>query len=74
MQDKDIREMHYTKKGFNNLGSIPTYRHEHTQKHNGLALGCVILHYGFVSERVCVCVRVSPFAGAVWEMQTGQRE
>lgn len=35
---------------------------------NGLALGCVILHYGFVSE--CVCVRVSPFAGA--EEQCGR--
>lgn len=46
--------MHYTREGFNNLGDFPTYRHEHTQKHNGLALGCVKLHYGFVCERACV--------------------
>lgn len=42
MPDKDIREMHYTRQGFNNLGDFPTYRPEHTQKHNGLALGCYI--------------------------------
>lgn len=62
MPDTDISEMHYTGEGFNNLGGFLTHTHTQIHKHNGLALGCVILHYGFVSEDVCVSV--GPFVGA----------